>query len=333
VKSLHWLLPHPKIAPQDLKRSVLASARLRAGTLVDLCSQRHWGFTAGEPARNSSVLVVGKIGGNEFGRYQRWLADIGQAKKNGAVIILDYTDDHLSFGSPMTAFYKEVLAFTDCAVTSSERLMTSLQRHWQGPIALIADALEVPIVPPKSTVHASRSFVWFGHPSNVEFLVQFLKAKIVLFRTSRITVITDAVGIGFVKSAQLAIDASRVRFIAWTSDAIVRHANDCDICIIPSNVGSPRKSGVSSNRLLTALSLGLPTAAERLSSYEEFKDYFADIRTIEFDDLVRDPLRLTEMIRIAQREIVPLFAKDKIAERWFSLVESVVTARSMASAG
>lgn len=67
----------------------------------------------------------------------------------------------------------------------------------------------------------------------------------------------------------------------WSIDTMREAAQQSDVCLIPSDTQDPRKMAVSANRLITALALGLPTAADRLESYAEFGEYFTDIRSAD----------------------------------------------------
>jgi hypothetical protein len=80
----------------------------------------------------------------------------------------------------------------------------------------------------------------------------------------------------------------------WSSEKMVSAAKLCDIAIIPSDPNDIKKSSVSSNRLITALALGLPTAADTMNSYKEFSNYFIDIRSKKFHDLLKIPTILHE---------------------------------------
>ena len=104
---------------------------------------------------------------------------------------------------------------------------------------------------------------------------------------------------------------------------MIHAASLCDLCIIPSDLADPRKAGVSSNRLLTALALGLPTAADRLDSYLEHSDYFTDIRSKDFDRLLENPLAFRVQVIQAQNGPVQEHSMQKVGERWVSLLESI----------
>ena len=102
----------------------------------------------------------------------------------------------------------------------------------------------------------------------------------------------------------------------WSIDEMIHTAKICDLAIIPSDPNDPQKAGVSSNRLITALALGLPTAADIISSYKEFNEFFIDIRSKQFLNLLNNPDYFHSQVFKAQKEIVPLFFQDIICQKW-----------------
>jgi DNA helicase-2/ATP-dependent DNA helicase PcrA len=79
----------------------------------------------------------------------------------------------------------------------------------------------------------------------------------------------------------------------------------CDLIIIPSDPNDPKKAGVSSNRLITALALGLPTAACVMESYKEYDQYFTDIDSEKFIELIDNPDKFHNQVLEAQDKINP----------------------------
>ena len=53
--------------------------------------------------------------------------------------------------------------------------------------------------------------------------------------------------------------------------AMINTAKFCNLCIIPSDPNDLKKAVVSSNRLITALALGLPTGLPILTNSQGFK--------------------------------------------------------------
>jgi hypothetical protein len=82
--------------------------------------------------------------------------------------------------------------------------------------------------------------------------------------------------------------------------------------------------GASSNRLITALGLGLPTAADNLPSYQEFAEYYCGLYGNNFRDILDDPTKYRSRVTKAQIELIPRFSINKIEQDWkFFLLNSV----------
>ena len=103
-------------------------------------------------------------------------------------------------------------------------------------------------------------------------------------------------------------------------------AKHCDLCIIPSDPNDPRKAGVSSNRLLTALALGLPTAADMMDSYKPYAQFFTDIRGPEFSQLLQDPTQFHDRVLAAQAGPVMEHSMEKIGAKWVDLINRTMAA-------
>ena len=72
--------------------------------------------------------------------------------------------------------------------------------------------------------------------------------------------------------------------------------------------------------MVTAQALGLPTAADTLHSYAEFKDYYTALRSGDFKGLLKSPQSFHAMALAAQQNIVPKFTASTLGERWASLL-------------
>ncbi len=121
----------------------------------------------------------------------------------------------------------------------------------------------------------------------------------------------------------MAAQGMQGRLGLWTLDQMQAWAHECHACIIPSDPSDPRKAGASSNRLITALALGLPTAADLLASYLEFKPFFADIKSRELTALLARPADYQAALERARHEVVPAFDRRRVGARWLDLFESL----------
>ena len=333
MNSVHWLValdpiwdfnPHPPI--ETIASSDLASTRLRLGTLLKSNNLKQLEVTFGSSIKNNpTMIMIGKpsfLAGDIL--EDLWLSQIIKNKTNGSKIILDYTDDHLNDISSTSNFYYQYLPYIDAAVTSSLYLKKALQKHFQGHIEIITDPIEVPISKPHCKTNETVNILWFGHASNIDYLKDIvsqwkdLKTKLIL------NILTNEDGMIIFKKNQPSIPKNLSNNIMrWSRDAMINTAKFCNLCIIPSNPNDLKKAGVSSNRLITALALGLPTAADNLNSYNEFKDYFIDIRSEAFDLLLNHPNNYNHLVTKAQQRIIPNFTQDKIGLEWVKFFSSL----------
>jgi len=334
MNSVHWLValdaiwdfnPHPPI--ETITSSDLASTRLRLGTLLKSNNLKQLEVSFGSLIKNNpAIIMIGKpafLKGDIL--EDLWLSQIIKNKKTyGSKIILDYTDDHLNNISSTSNFYYQYLPYIDAAVTSSLYLKKALRKHFQGHIEIITDPIEVPINKPQCKTNETLSILWFGHASNIAYLENIvsqwkdLKAKLIL------NILTNEDGMIIFKKNQTSIPKNlSINIMQWSLDAMINTAKSCNLCIIPSDPNDLKKAGVSSNRLITALALGLPTAADDLNAYNEFKDYFIDIRSEEFDLLLSHPNNYNHMVTKVQQRIIPNFTQDKIGVEWVKFFSSL----------
>ena len=333
MNRVHWLValdpiwdfnPHPPI--ETITSSDLASTRLRLGTLLKSKNLKQLEVSVGSSIKNNpTMIMIGKpsfLAGDIL--EDLWLSQIIKNKTNGSKIILDYTDDHLNNISYTSNFYYQYLPYIDAAVTSSLYLKKALRKHFQGHIEVIADPIEVPINEPQFKTNETLNILWFGHASNIVYLENIvsqwknLKTRLIL------NILTNEDGMIIFKKNQISIPKNMsINIMQWSLDAMINTAKFCNLCIIPSNPNDLKKAGVSSNRLMTALALGLPTAADNLNSYNEFKDYFIDIRSEEFDLLLNHPNNYNHIVTKAQQRIIPDFTQDKIGLEWLKFFSSL----------
>ncbi len=303
-----------------VSRSNLASVRLRAGAVVAARSNLRIGF--GEHASLSpKVLVVGKIGANDVeARSVKWLEMIDQVNRSGGTVVCDYTDHHLGFDSLMSDFYRRAFSKSHLIVVPSRAMHDLVSPLCNLPILIIPDAVEVEVAPPsRLRGDSSRSLVWFGHGSNLGYLLDWLSefefAATPNDLILRILVDPHSVD-GLRKSRIVSKSPIRVLVGTWSVGAMAEAARVSDLCVIPSDPTDPRKRGVSSNRLLTALALGLPVGADKIASYQDFREYFTDLRSEAFNDLLRCPSLGHPAVLAAQRELLPSFSMSAVGNQW-----------------
>ncbi len=322
LSSVHFLLQGSDQNIESISSSNLASMRLRIGpairSLIDFGIKTTYGeIVLGFP----NSVVITKIGSNNIHiRQNQWLHQIERAKLSGAKIFMDYTDHHLGFNSSMTDFYQNALSMVDTAITSSKKMQQNLAQFFSGPIKLIEDAIEVPIqnvkIPNKPT-----TLLWFGHASNIESLITFIKQDFETNNQTRLIILSNEDGLQHFSRTKFTFKTEiEIRLGIWSLEMMIRASRLSDACVIPTNNSDQKKNGASSNRLITGLALGLPVAAGNLDSYSDFKKYYVEINSPEFDILLRDPSIFHDQVRSAQIEVIPRFSFENIKSEWLRLL-------------
>jgi hypothetical protein len=323
---VHWLLPIDGNDPGALADTPIASTRLRAGALRSFLHDKPDRLAVGDTiAMGAQVCVVGKIGKAGFeSRHALWLKQLEPFRAGGGKVVLDYTDNHLEVESLFTPFYRRAVEHADAVVAASELLRRSVARHFAGPTATVPDAIEVAIRPPKEKFGRPPRALWFGHDTNLPFLFGWLP-KLQVGPRLELSILTSPYGLQLVEKYGAMIPRTVALTCGqWSKPLMEETAADCDLCLIPSDPNNPRKAGVSANRLLTALALGLPTCASLLDSYLPFRDYFADIDTAECERMLKKPGRWRPKILQAQAEVLADYTPERIGGRWFDHLRRAV---------
>lgn len=318
MKTIHWLVPYENPQLELIKNSNLASIRLRLSAFLN---QKIYKVTFGDLIiENPDFIVIGKIGGSSDNyRENLWLDQINKKKESGTKIILDYTDNHLNFKSSMSSFYSKSLLYIDAAIASSAFLSNELKKKTEVPVEIIPDVIEIESLKPRPKQSNLKKIFWFGHASNIDYLIKFINNLNNLENKIAIYILSNEQGLDIFNKNQINISKNlSIHLGIWSIDAMINTAKFCDLAIIPSDPNDPKKAGVSSNRLITALALGLPTAADGMESYKEFSKYFTDIRSEKFIDLLQNPNIFHDQVTGAQENIIPNFTYEAINKKWVS---------------
>ena len=325
MKSIHWLIPYDNLTEESIVNANLASIRMRLGSAILSSKQTNLSINFGQNIIDADFVVIGKIGAaNNKLREDLWLNQIEQQKKMGKKIILDYTDDHLNFESPMTSFYERSLPYLNAAITSSTFLADKLMQKIKCFTEIIPDAIEVPIFKPKIKENVSKNIFWFGHASNINYLIKFISKWRNLKHNTTLFILTNEQGVVIFNQTKFNIDKNlSIQLGLWSIQAMINTSKFCDLIIIPSDPSDPKKAGVSSNRLITALALGLPTAACVMESYKEYDQYFTDIDSEKFIELIDNPDMFHNQVLEAQDKIIPQFTQEAVGQKWINFFEKL----------
>jgi glycosyltransferase involved in cell wall biosynthesis len=330
MKKIEWLCPIPNCRIQDLEQSNLASIRLRTAVSANAAKEHGYkiDFSDGHKPTNSYLVIVGKIDGiSDTKRPMRWMQHLRKAKQNGVRILIDYTDHHLAVDSAASRFYAEALPLADTVVCSSKMLATHLNEFVNCQKIIIEDPIEVSVRAPRVRQNEQLTALWFGHSSNLPYLIEYLRNVLRLESKLRLIIMTNAYPLNQEYVQRLTcpeLDFLDVNVVPWSQENLVEAASLSDFCLLPAGIDDPRKNGASSNRLLTAMALGLPVAADLLSSYMPFKSYFADIRSDEIVDIIKDPSQYFDCVEEVQKYIQDKFTKKAISNEWIDLIDKQI---------
>ncbi len=324
---LHVLVPGEYPTRAALKDSNLASIRMRSALAADCMDAAGWKTSIGENIlENPDLILVGKIGAHDIAqRTTHWIRKLQKAKRENCKILVDYTDNHLGFDSPMGPFYLSALQLADHFVTPGTFLSHQIAIKSQQPITLIPDPIEVPTLPVKTgKPNSPLRALWFGHRSNIPYLVNFIETKRPTNDLLEVIVLSDESALNALREYQFRTATKISLHLApWSLKNLISASQVSDICIIPSDPKDPRKAGASSNRLITALALGLPTAVDLLPSYTDFSDFVTEIQSHSFIEFLKNPETMYDKTITAQQEIVPCFSAVAIGQQWVNLLTSV----------
>ena len=324
--SAGWMLAGITEA-SSLRQYHLASVRLRSAVCAQALLQRGCGVAVGEKFPSGlDVVMVGKIGFDQVGaRAERWLEELRRLRNHGTCVVIDYTDHHLSQGGALGRFYRDLFQMADALVVPSQAMRTLVQTLFPGRIEVIAEPLEVPITPWAARIPSGLTrALWFGHGTNLPYLIEFLLDWDKRYPDIFVDLYSNREALQALARQNIQLPPGvRVDASVWSLAAVQKAAKSADVCLLPAGLNDPRKSGASANRLLTALALGLPVAADLLPAYCEFQDYFVDIRSPNLAEFLSDPLVQGNRVKLAQDRVLSAFARESIEEHWYSFLQQI----------
>ena len=200
-----------------------------------------------------------------------------------------------------------------------------LAQFFNNEIDIIEDPIEIESIPSKSPLnHNLFSFLWFGHATNVSYLIKYLQNKTLCDVDFRMYFLSNKQGIELILSENKFFRANiDLNISEWTLQNMIDASKNSDACLIPSDPHDPRKSGVSSNRLITAFALGLPVSADLLKSYIPFSEYFHNLRERPLSEFIEQQELYVNKCLLAQKNIIGHYSNDVIAQKWSSFFNNL----------
>jgi hypothetical protein len=331
--NVQWLLSGNPNTLEQLRNSNLASIRMRAALSMDIDDAN----LKVKPTNNliinkdTNVLGVGKISlANEQDQSNKWPDLIKSCKNNGLKVFLDYTDNHLRESNKNSDLYKayhEIINKVDYVVTSSNYLESVISKQFNVQTITIEDPLEVQLKEPKRNLQKIPTGLWFGHASNLNYLLKFLQVDFEPSTKIKILVMSNLYPFpdDLIKNLENSISPKiELSILPWTINDMVLAASISDFCILPCGIGDDRKEGVSSNRLITSLALGLPSFADTPPSYKEFMSFISPLNTESIESFLINPSIHSEKTLSSQSIIIKRFSKEKIRNDWKNFLINII---------
>jgi len=342
-----WLVPpivELHASGDDPERSILAcrlaSARLRIGVAAlewKRCNNENifWNPGAAGTGRrvdwnSAQICVVPKFFHDV--PLRPWLDACLAAKNHGCRLVVDVCEYPFKKPPPVPAFYSEILKNCDAVVVNSERMAELMAPHTAHRPQIIEDAILGSMGEPAFTPGPRLELLWFGHPTNLRYLVPSIEplARFALQRRCRLTVVTEytadlAQGVQAI-NAQFA-PALEAQLIPWTLETQRSALHECQLVLIPSDPADAFKAGASANRIAEALNAGRFPIASPLPSYRLFSEAAwvgQDlVQGIEWALANRD--EVIARIRRGQALVRAKFTAERVGHQWRELFESLVT--------
>ncbi|OGA23487.1 MAG: hypothetical protein A3I02_13245 [Betaproteobacteria bacterium RIFCSPLOWO2_02_FULL_67_26] len=329
---------HPE---RGLLECPLASIRLRAAVAALEWKRRgnesrfHVPDAAGDArdfdSKDAEICFVTKF--TFDASLEPWLGACRAAKQRHCRLVIDITDYPFEKRHPIPAFYAEALKICDAVVVNSERMAGMIAPHTPRRVAVIDDAILAEMGSPQFAPGERLELLWFGHPTNLDFLEARFKdlARFARERRCRLTIVTE----GGREAAQWTHEiparvgyAFETQFIPWSLAAMSDALRACDLVLIPGDPADPFKAGASANRIAEALNAGRFPVASPLQSYLQFadaawlgQDLVAGIRwaLANGDEVLARARRGQALIR-------EKFAAERIGREWHDLFAGLLSA-------
>lgn len=239
----------------------LASSRLRAS--IPQAEVGKLGM-----AKGMDVVVYGK----------HWLGfdDLSPFAKR----VFDVCDDH--FHGPHDAYYREHIAAADIVTCNSDEMARIIKRETGRDSTVIPDPYESEERP----AGIGNGLLWFGHPSNLPDLHQYLDLKP--------EILTGA---------------------DWSRERQLVALEKCAAVLIPTG----KSMAKSANRMIESIRNGRFVIAGNLPAHDEFRKlmWVGDIRNgVEW--VKAYPHKAVGQVKLAQDYIRDKYSPEAIGKLWFN---------------
>jgi len=292
---------------------------------------------------NPKLCIVGKLSHPDPAYQYRIamanLAALARLSRKGVPIGVIYSDNLADQRSPIGIFYRDLISFAKVVICPSEAML-SYVRRWMKPSqhhAVIEDPLQVSRRAFQDLdVSKPGRVIWFGHSSNLPFLLRELPglmSKCEAAAGYELTVLSDPAACDKVKLLMANQSQRRpwtLRIVPWQVDRqpmqLEYELDRAHIALIPSDPKDPRKAAVSHNRLVDALQAGCIVVASSVQSYKELAKValIGDNLPRLLDAAVGDYQRLSKKYSHLRAEQLQRFEGEYNSCRWQACLSLVM---------
>jgi hypothetical protein len=325
--SVRWFTYSPELdrinrSEVEASRVVTASSRLR--TSVAIHGLRRAGVDAMATIDSAELTLGRRI---VVGKLKPTAADaLAIARffdeRRFPNLIVDYSE-HKPEDHAYTQTYAALFALASSVTCNSEAMADLAASHFrlkQKP-EVIPDAYDYPALPVRFAAGEVLNFLWYGSRSNLDPLLSWLSHPSLagFKRRMKISILSNlASGDETAIVESCAKHRIEPMITPWSLEAVPAAAAAADFILIPNDPDKPRKRGISSNRLISALRLGRLPIASPLPAYREFAEFC--LLTSEPGAAVNDALQrreeMSELVSRGQHYVSANFSPDTLGVRW-----------------
>jgi hypothetical protein len=243
----------------------------RKGHSVLLANMTNWQGWINDPAfYNADFYIIGKVIIDLSSVIQR-------LRSLDRKIIIDVCDN---FYEPpedsLRKKYESILPLVDKIIVASKELEKALKIRIDKPITVIPDHVEgLKLTPYFKPEKNKIKLLWFGYPSNLNSLNDFLPQLSILKDEVQVTlsIVTNWSNylLDYFKDGRNGIN---IKHVNWSLENMSQELNNCNLVIIP---GASNPAGITktANRVLTSLYAGRYVVAYPLPAYLEFLQFIS----------------------------------------------------------
>jgi len=323
------------IASLKLQVKPLTKALAKLGFNYKLIS-----LSTSEPASldligSPDIVIVSKLNCHKHNQHDMAmsnLAALARLKCQKIPIATIYSDNLADVDKfPTGEFHRNLLSMTDIIICPSKKLAQLAQNHnTNAKLFIIKDPWQVrDEIPFKKISNKSDvNLIWFGQPSNIQFLLREIPEITQVNSDStniKLSILTEKKAVERTKEQLKKYTWPQgwsFRYVHWNidnqPDQLERELRHSHISLIPSDPRMERKAGVSHNRIIDSLRSGCVPIASPMESYIELKEMA--VITNDFKESLVFVLNnynfIASKIQNKRSEGLTDFSPEKNIEKW-----------------